>query len=51
MMMEAVMVWTAVGVAGIVCLAAAALLALGIPAALCVLGVALILAAIDGRRP
>lgn len=44
------MVWTVVGVVGIACLVAAALLALGVPAALAVAGVALLLSAVDGRR-
>ncbi len=44
------MVWTIVGVVGIACLVAAALLALGLPAALTVAGLALVLAAVDGRR-
>ena len=45
------MAWTALAVAGIACLVAAAYL-LGGPAwALLVAGVAAILAALDGRRP
>jgi hypothetical protein len=48
--MEATMLWTAVGVLGLLCLVGAAFLMLGAPAALAVAGVALILSAIDGRR-
>lgn len=44
------MVWTALGVAGIICLVVAAALAAGVAAGFGVLGVALLLAAIDGRR-
>ncbi len=44
------MVWTVVGSVGIACLVAAALLAFGLPAGLLVLGLSLILAAVDGRR-
>ena len=45
------MVWTALGVAGLLCLVVAALLAAGPAAALAVAGVALLFAAWDGRRP
>lgn len=44
------MVWTVVGVVGIALLVAAALIAFGPAAALAVAGVALLLAAVDGRR-
>lgn len=44
------MAWTVVGVVGIACLVAAALIALGPAAALAVAGLALLLAAVDGRR-
>lgn len=44
------MVWTILGVAGMCCLIAAALLAFGYAAALTVAGALLILAAVDGRR-
>ena len=44
------MMWTAVGVVGIACLVAAAYLFAGLALALAVAGVALLLAAIDGRR-
>lgn len=44
------MVWTVVGVVGIACLVAAALIAWGVPAALATAGLALLLAAVDGRR-
>lgn len=45
------MVWTAVGVAGMVCVVAGVCLAFGVAAGLSVLGVMLIAAAVDGRRP
>lgn len=44
------MAWTALAVVGIACLVAAAFLFAGLAAALLVLGVALILVAVDGRR-
>ena len=44
------MIWTALAVAGIACLVAAAALAFGIAAGLGMLGVALLLVAVDGRR-
>ena len=43
-------VWTALAVAGIACIVAAAVVAFGLAAGLAVLGVALLLVAIDGRR-
>jgi hypothetical protein len=45
------MVWTALGVAGLLCLVAAAFVAFGPAAALAVAGLALLFAAWDGRRP
>lgn len=42
--------WTALAVVGIACLVAAAALAFGIAAGLGVLGLALLLVAVDGRR-
>lgn len=45
------MVWTAMGVAGIACVVAAVALLAGPAWALLVAGLALVLAAIDGRRP
>lgn len=42
--------WTAVGVAGLLCLVAAAWVALGLAAALAAAGVALLFAAWDARR-
>lgn len=44
------MLWTAVGALGLLCLVASALLAFGLAAALAVAGVALLFAAVDGRR-
>ncbi len=44
------MLWTALAVVGIACLVAAAVLAFGVAAGLAVLGVALLLVAVDGRR-
>jgi hypothetical protein len=43
-------IWTALAVAGIACLVAAAALGFGIAAGVAVLGIALLLVAIDGRR-
>lgn len=44
------MVWTALGVLGIACLVAAAYLFAGAAAGMAMLGVWLLLAAVDGRR-
>ena len=44
------MVWTILGMLGIACIVAAAVLAFGLAAGLATAGMALLLAAIDGRR-
>lgn len=44
------MLWSILGALGLACLVAAALVAFGPAAALAVAGLALILAAVDGRR-
>jgi hypothetical protein len=45
------MVWTILGSVGLLLLAVAAFLAFGLAAGVAALGVALLLAGIDGRRP
>lgn len=44
------MVWTVLGMLGLLCLVAAAFVALGLAAGLAMAGVALLFVAIDGRR-
>lgn len=44
------MVWTILGAVGLLCIALAALLAFGVAAGVGVLGMLLVVAAIDGRR-